>query len=148
MSDRFLRDWIYAFFAGASFGALFLLLRLTVGDLPGGFAPPDGFLFCVMTGVGFAVAAMSLVWWEDRKQRMSLSKITSTGWLLGEWVFTTVWIVIVLSVPLSGAAYFYSGDWPVTVMAVAFAPLSAVLTAYLVSRNSELKQENSPWKET
>lgn len=143
---QLLKDWFFAFLAGTGLGAAFLLAELFVGSLPGRVTWDDLVLFCVMVGLGFAFAATSLVWWEEQKERMSLETLTSTSWLIGEWIATTLWTVVVLSFSMSAAAFFYSGDWPVLIMAAIFTPLSALLAVVFVWRDR--KREGEGRKET
>lgn len=148
LSEKSIEDWLYAFLGGMGIGALFILLNLIEANLPRRLTWENMLLFCVMIGMGFAFTALPLVLWEDRKKQMQVSKLTSPGWLIGEWTLVTLWTTAVLSLTLSAASFFYSGDWSVLVMLAVFAPLSAMLSAYFVSRNRALQQENDRWKKT
>lgn len=147
-SEKPIKDWLYAFLGGGGMGALFILLNLVEGNLPRRLTWGNMVLFCMMIGLGFTLAAMSLVQWEDRKKQMQTSTLTSPGWLIGEWILVTLWTTAVLSFTLSAASFIYSGDWFVLVMLAVFAPLSALLAAYFVSRNRSLERGDDRWKKT
>lgn len=136
-----LQNWFYAILGGMAIGALFILLSLIEGNLSRNLTWEDMLLFCLTIGLGFATAAMSLVQWEDRKKQISPSTLTSPGWLLGEWILIFLWTTALLSLSMSTAVFFYSGDWFLLVMLAVFGPLSALLAAHFVSRNRSLQGE-------